>query len=140
MMSQSRWKSIMLGHFTGHLVSIIDVQINQSVHIAKYWGTRFSSVTSARTSKIVAATDIVAVVQTSTISRMSQSKKKPSRLCQMKLTTLSEADFASFTGKDLIVKKGHLDDRADKIMLDSGATCNVVKPGLLQRVLSEMAI
>ena len=56
------------------------------------------------------------------------------------IATLGEADFAPFTGKDLIVKKGHLDDRAVNIMLDSGATSNVVKPGLLQRFLSEMAI
>ena len=56
------------------------------------------------------------------------------------ITTLSEADFASFTEKNLIVKKGHLDDRTVNIMLDSGATCNVVKPGLLQRVTSEVAI
>ena len=56
------------------------------------------------------------------------------------ITTLDAASFSPFTSKDLIVKQGHLDHRAVNIMLDSGATCNVVKPGLLHRVMSEVTI
>ena len=38
------------------------------------------------------------------------------------ITTLDTANFAPFTGKDLIVKQGLLDNHAVKFMLHSGAT------------------
>ena len=45
------------------------------------------------------------------------------------ITTLEADNLAPFTGKDLLVKQGHLNYRAVDFMLKSIATCNVVKPG-----------
>ena len=56
------------------------------------------------------------------------------------ITTLDADNFAPYTGKELIVKQGYLDHRAVNIMLYSGATCNVFKPALMHRVISEVTV
>ncbi|TDH72797.1 hypothetical protein CCR75_009161 [Bremia lactucae] len=38
--------------------------------------------------------------------------------------------------KDLVIKDGKCGNENARILLDSGATCFVVKPGLLKRVLA----
>ncbi|KAI9918107.1 hypothetical protein PsorP6_012829 [Peronosclerospora sorghi] len=44
------------------------------------------------------------------------------------ITTAQSIVVSDFTGKDIIIKHGNCDNEAAKILLDSGATCNVVKP------------
>jgi hypothetical protein len=54
--------------------------------------------------------------------------------------TINEGEMNHFSGKELVVKHGFCDDANANIMLDSGATCNVVKPGFLKRVSDSATI
>jgi len=49
------------------------------------------------------------------------------------ITAAETMVVSDFSGKDLIIKQGNCDGEDAMILLDSGATCNVVKPGYLKR-------
>ncbi|KAI9907607.1 hypothetical protein PsorP6_004648 [Peronosclerospora sorghi] len=55
--------------------------------------------------------------------------------------TIAESIVVSdFAGKYLIIKHDNCDNEAAKILFDSGATCNVVKPGYLKRPTSSKTL
>ena len=71
-----------------------------------------------------------------TINYFDTSSSADDQVAGIQLEDITSAEsivVSDFTGKDLIIKAGVCDDKPCKILLDSGATCNIVKPGYLKR-------
>ncbi|KAF1321051.1 Retroelement pol polyprotein, partial [Globisporangium splendens] len=56
------------------------------------------------------------------------------------VTNLDQLQLDNYSGRDLVVKQGTCEGENANIMLDSGATCNVVKPGFLKQVTNKATI
>ncbi|KAF1316449.1 Retroelement pol polyprotein, partial [Globisporangium splendens] len=56
------------------------------------------------------------------------------------VTNLDQLQLDNYSGRDLVVKQGTCEGDNANIMLDSGATCNVVKPGFLKQITNKATI